>query len=156
MEYNCNSCYYDDEPDYQYDYEYNDPDDEGEDEPCCRSVSLPKDCYNRFQSYKPQQPITQRNFMKVVQIIMNGPNSTDADISEAFQILDADGSGKLSVSELSKVIPAIMPGADFDTLSTIIRRYDKNYDNQLDFNEFSRLVRHGIGRDVVYRDRFRN
>ncbi|CAF2640817.1 unnamed protein product [Rotaria sp. Silwood2] len=81
-----------------------------------------------------------------------GPDSTADEIREAFHILDADGSGQLDVNELAKVIPAIMPSATLDTLPTMIRRYDKNYDNQLNLNEFTRLVRGGIGRDIVYRD----
>ncbi|CAF3628752.1 unnamed protein product [Rotaria sp. Silwood1] len=83
---------------------------------------------------------------------MMGSDSTDDEIGEAFNILDADGSGQLDVNELAKVIPAIMPDTSLDTLPTMIRRYDKNYDNQLNLNEFTRLIRGGIGRDIVYRD----
>ncbi|CAF2640840.1 unnamed protein product [Rotaria sp. Silwood2] len=83
---------------------------------------------------------------------MLGPDSSDDDIREAFHMIDADGSGQIDVYELAKVIPAILPDATLDTLPTIIRRYDKNYDNQLNLREFTQLIRGGIGRDIVYRD----
>lgn len=137
---------------YSYEYEYNYSYTYDSGEVCNRSVSIPIDCFDRFNTYKPQQAITQQKFMKVVRVIMNGPNSCDAEIREAFNILDADGSGKLSVCELSKVIPAIIPGTTLNTLNTIIRRYDKNGDNQLNLCEFTNLIKRGIGRDVVYRD----
>ncbi|CAF1281538.1 unnamed protein product [Rotaria sordida] len=90
--------------------------------------------------------------MKVANVIMLGPDSSDDEIREAFHIIDADGSGQIDVNELAKVIPAIIPDATLDTLPQRIRRYDKNYDNQLNLNEFTRLVKGGIGRDIVYRD----
>ncbi|CAM4836274.1 unnamed protein product, partial [Rotaria magnacalcarata] len=117
-----------------------------------RSVSLPKDCFDRFISFAPQRAISQQNFMKVVQVIMMGSKATDSDIRQAFTILDADGSGTLDMKELSKVIPAIMPGATCDTLPTMIRRYDKNCDNILNLNEFTGLVKGNLGRDVVCTD----
>ncbi|CAM2728794.1 unnamed protein product [Rotaria socialis] len=135
---------------YQYEYRYSYTTQNGQVDN--RTVSLPTDCFDRFISYAPRQTISQQNFMKVVQAIMMGSNATDCDIREAFSILDTDRSGTLDVSELAKVIPAIMPGTTSNTLYTMIRRYDKNGDNTLNLNEFIRLVKGDLGRDIVYRD----
>ncbi|CAM4750364.1 unnamed protein product [Rotaria magnacalcarata] len=135
---------------YQYKYQYSYTLQSGQVD--TRSISLPTDCFDRFISYAPRHTISQQSFMKVVQTIMMGSNATDRDIHEAFSILDTDGSGTLDVSELAKVIPAIMPGTTSNTLYTMIRRYDKNSDNALNLNEFTRLVKGDLGRDLVYRD----
>ncbi|CAF1086780.1 unnamed protein product [Rotaria magnacalcarata] len=135
---------------YQYEYQYSYTTQSGQVDN--RSVSLPTDCFDRFISYAPRQAITQQSFMKVVQTIMMGSKATDRDIREAFSILDTDGSNTLDVRELAKVIPAIMPGTTSNTLSTMIRRYDKNGDNTLNLSEFTRLIKGDLGRDLVYRD----
>lgn len=135
---------------YVYKYEYSYTYDNGVADN--RSISLPRDCYDRYTSCVPRCTMSQQNFMKVVQVIMMGSCSTSQKIHEAFYILDADGSGTLDVNELSKVIPAIIPGTTYETLRALIRRYDKNFDNRLNLNEFTRLIMSGLGRDLVYRD----
>jgi hypothetical protein len=117
-----------------------------------RAVSLPTDAFDRFMAFTPRRAISQDGFMKVAQVIMMGSNSSDEDIREAFDILDADGQGQLDVSELAKVIPAIVPGTTLETLGQLIRRYDNNFDNQLNLKEFTRLIKGGLGRDLVFRD----
>ncbi|CAF0953083.1 unnamed protein product [Rotaria magnacalcarata] len=135
---------------YQYDYQFSFTSQSGQLD--TRSTSLPRDCYDRYSSYEPRCAISEQNFMEVVEVIMMGSNADDCDIHRAFDILDADASGTIDVRELAKVIPAIMPGTTCDTLSSIIRRYDKNCDNKLNVNEFTRLVKGDLGRDLVYRD----
>jgi len=135
---------------YQYEYSYNYTSSSGQVD--TRTVSLPTDAFDRFLTFKPQQAISHNGFMKVAQVIMMGSNSSDEDINEAFAILDADGSGQLNVSELAKVIPAIMPGTTLASLGQMIRRYDRNCDNQLNLNEFTRIIKGGLGRDLVFQD----
>jgi len=147
----CSSSYsYESQYDYQYEYQCSYTYESGQVD--TRSVSLPRDCFDRFISYEPEHEISQQDFMKVVKVIMMGSDATDDDIHEAFAILDADGSGHLDVSELAKVIPAIMPDTTFNTLCIMVRRYDKNWDNELNLNEFTRLIKGDLGRDLVYRD----
>jgi hypothetical protein len=117
-----------------------------------RVVSLPTDAFDRFLAFTPQRAISQNGFMKVSEVIMMGSNSSDEDIREAFNILDADGSGQLDVSELAKIIPAILPGTTLETLGQMIRRYDNNFDNQVNLKEFTSLIKGGLGRDLVFRD----
>jgi Ca2+-binding EF-hand superfamily protein len=117
-----------------------------------RAVSLPTDAFDRFMAFTPQRAISQDGFMKVAQVIMMGSNSSDEDIREAFHILDADGSGHLDVSEFAKIIPAILPGSTVETLGEMIRRYDKNFDNQINLKEFTSIIKGGLGRDLVFRD----
>ena len=117
-----------------------------------RNISLPRDSYARFISYNPHRAITEPQFMKVVGVIMRGAASTDQEIREAFAILDTDNSGQIDVCELGKVTPAIIPGTTIDTVRSLIRRVDSNFDNRLNLTEFARLIRGGFGRDLVYRD----
>lgn len=135
---------------YQYEYSYNYTSSSGQSS--TRAVSLPTDAFDRFMTFTPQRAISQNGFMKVAQVIMMGSNSSDEDIREAFDILDADGSGHLDVSEFAKIIPAILPGTTLETLGQMIRRNDNNFDNQINLKEFTSIIKGGLARDLVFRD----
>ena len=117
-----------------------------------RTVTMPVDAFDRFVGFAPRKAITQNSFMKVAQVIMMGSSSSDEDIIEAFHILDADGSGQLDLGELAKVIPAIIPGTDLQTLGQTIQQYDANFDNQISLQEFINLVKGGLAQNIVFRD----
>jgi len=62
------------------------------------------------------------------------------DLSEAFDAFDADGDGAISCSEISSVLATLGHSPDEEQLQAIVRAYDNNRNNKIDFDEFSSLV----------------
>lgn len=59
-------------------------------------------------------------------------------LSEAFQMLDADGSGKISKDEIRKALK--LDNIDDHTLDKYIKEYDLNGDGEIDYNEFLNMM----------------
>jgi Ca2+-binding EF-hand superfamily protein len=55
----------------------------------------------------------------------------------AFKLFDADGNGKISKQELHKM----MSGLDLKDIQELIQMADSNGDGEIDFQEFSALLR---------------
>lgn len=55
--------------------------------------------------------------------------------------MDLDGNGFISFDELFQALKEGSPSPDFsrDTVKLILNKYDKNQDNQINFEEFERL-----------------
>jgi calcium-dependent protein kinase len=58
----------------------------------------------------------------------------------AFNALDSDGDGRISVQDLHKVLPHVFSPEE---LATSVKRYDLNGDGHIDFSEFRELLRDG-------------
>ena len=64
----------------------------------------------------------------------------DQNLKAAFQKFDTDGSGKLSVEELTGLV-----GNDLDLVMELLNKADKNNDGELEFDEFKELMTKMIG-----------
>ena len=59
-------------------------------------------------------------------------------LSEAFQMLDRDSSGKISKDEIKKALK--LDDLDDVTLEKYIKEYDFNGDGEIDYNEFLNMM----------------
>ena len=59
-------------------------------------------------------------------------------LSEAFQMLDRDSSGKISKDEIKKALK--LDDLDDVTLEKYIKEYDLNGDGEIDYNEFLNMM----------------
>ncbi|MFO0515421.1 MAG: protein kinase family protein [bacterium] len=64
----------------------------------------------------------------------------DQNLKAAFNKFDADGSGKLSIDELTGLV-----GNDADLVLELINKVDKNNDGEIDFEEFKKLMTMMVG-----------
>ncbi|CAK0870900.1 unnamed protein product, partial [Prorocentrum cordatum] len=60
----------------------------------------------------------------------------------AFDALDSDGDGRISVQDLHKVLPRVFSPEE---LAASLKQYDLNGDGHIDFSEFRELLRDGGG-----------
>eukprot|EP01056_Protomagalhaensia_sp_Gyna25_P003169 Protomagalhaensia_sp_Gyna_25__3168@NODE_2898_length_829_cov_3_808861_g2421_i0_p1_GENE_NODE_2898_length_829_cov_3_808861_g2421_i0NODE_2898_length_829_cov_3_808861_g2421_i0_p1_ORF_typecomplete_len242_score50_21EFhand_7/PF13499_6/6_7e12EFhand_7/PF13499_6/7_5e15EFhand_1/PF00036_32/0_00038EFhand_1/PF00036_32/0_00037EFhand_1/PF00036_32/7_7e06EFhand_1/PF00036_32/3_4e07EFhand_5/PF13202_6/0_043EFhand_5/PF13202_6/5e05EFhand_5/PF13202_6/0_00031EFhand_5/PF13202_6/0_00034EFhand_8/PF13833_6/0_035EFhand_8/PF13 len=58
----------------------------------------------------------------------------------AFDTFDSDGSGTISVDEISEIMH--LPTEDRQGVEALIKKYDKNGDGEMDFDEFAAMVEH--------------
>ena len=61
-----------------------------------------------------------------------------ADLREVFQLIDADGSGKLSVDEFTQIISCLDTLLGADAVAALISSADRDGDGEIDFDEFIR------------------
>ncbi|CAF0960686.1 unnamed protein product [Rotaria sordida] len=95
---------------------------------------------------KPTLPFDK--FVKVLRPLMMGTHAA-AYIPGAFNLLDSDNTGTIDISEIAAFMPVIVPGASPHMLLRIIQKVDQNRDYKLNLNEFTNLVKRGIGREIA-------
>ncbi|VDD84302.1 unnamed protein product [Mesocestoides corti] len=64
---------------------------------------------------------------------------------DLFRVADVDQLGKLSLSEIKRLVEVCDYDIDDEELQAIFRRADANNDGELDDNEFVELVKYFIG-----------
>ena len=111
------------------------------------NISVKRADFDRFATLcnKPMLPYDQ--FLKVLRPFMMGKHA-EADIPEAFRILDTDHSGTIDIGELAAYMPIIVPDANPYVLLHHVQKVDKNSDYKLNLSEFTDLIKQGIGRDI--------
>ena len=57
---------------------------------------------------------------------------------EAFKNFDKDGSGKISVKEISTIIHA--QNEDFGSIEAAVKKFDLNGDGEIDYDEFCNMM----------------
>jgi len=95
---------------------------------------------------KPTLPFDE--FVKVLRPFMLGQHA-EADIPEAFRLLDTDQSHTIDIGELAAFMPVIVPDGNPYMLLHHIQKVDKNNDYKLNLAEFTALINGGIGRDIT-------
>ncbi|CAL8100056.1 unnamed protein product [Calicophoron daubneyi] len=66
---------------------------------------------------------------------------SEAEIRKQFRSADKDNSGKISVNELQSFLKQHKNLLSDKQVQDLVKKYDKNKDKQLDYNEFLTLVR---------------
>jgi hypothetical protein len=89
------------------------------------------------------------SFTKVTRPLLMGQHATDADISEAFQLLDADKSETIDINELAVFMPAIVPDSNPYMLLRHFQTVDTNNDYRLNLDEFTVFIKKDIVRDLA-------
>ena len=59
-------------------------------------------------------------------------------LKDAFKLFDKDGSGKVSKKEITSILNC---EKDSDYIDKLFEKYDLNKDGEIDFDEFSKLMR---------------
>jgi calcium-dependent protein kinase len=59
-------------------------------------------------------------------------------LNEAFQMLDKDGTGKITKEEIKKALK--LDNVDENVLNQLIKKYDLNGDGMIDYNEFLNMM----------------
>lgn len=57
---------------------------------------------------------------------------------EAFKNFDKDGSGKISVKEISQIINAQKD--DYGSIEEVVKKFDTNHDGEIDYDEFCNMM----------------
>ena len=111
------------------------------------NISVKRTDFDRFAALcnKPMLPYDE--FCKVLRPFMMGKHA-EADIPEAFRILDTDHSGTIDIGELAAYMPIIVPDTNPYVLLHHVQKVDKNSDYKLNLAEFTDLINKGIGRDI--------
>mmetsp|Transcript_21499 Transcript_21499/g.38283 ORF Transcript_21499/g.38283 Transcript_21499/m.38283 type:complete len:476 (-) Transcript_21499:316-1743(-) len=65
---------------------------------------------------------------------------SDENLEKAFTHFDADGSGTISITELKEGLSNVR-GMDMKVIEGLLQEVDKNGDGQIDFHEFSAMMR---------------
>jgi calmodulin len=69
-------------------------------------------------------------------------NETElTELKEAFQAFDKDGNGSISLSEINEVLRALKKDFTEQQLTQIINKYDENGDGEIDFGEFTNMMK---------------
>jgi Ca2+-binding EF-hand superfamily protein len=95
---------------------------------------------------KPTLPFD--SFVKVLRPFMMGHHAAE-NIPEAFHLLDSDHSSTIDIGELAAFMPAIVPDANPYLLLHHVQKADKNCDYKLNLEEFTALIKQGVGRDIA-------
>ena len=110
-------------------------------------VSVKREDYDKVSAPVGKEKLLYDRFLKVLRPFMMGLYAAD-DIPRAFEILDADSSGKIDVNELAAYLPAIVPDATASMLLNHLKKVDSDSDYKLTLTEFTELIIRGIGRDI--------
>jgi len=69
-----------------------------------------------------------------------GNTSADEDLKQAFAVFDADGNGKISRTELKRVMEMLGERLSDAQLDEMMGEADENKDGEIDFHEFKRMM----------------
>ncbi|CAF3729027.1 unnamed protein product [Rotaria sp. Silwood1] len=111
-------------------------------------VAVKRSEYERSAATTQKPTLPFQQFLKVLRPFMMGRHAAD-DIPEAFRLLDRDYSGTIDIGELAAFMPVIVPNANPYMLLHHIQKVDKNCDYKLNLQEFTDLIKRGIGRDIA-------
>jgi calcium-binding protein CML len=73
-------------------------------------------------------------FLKMMLMKPLGKQTREDELKEAFNVLDIDGDGYITASELAKVAKSFGEDIDKDTLNLMIEGVDKDGDGEIDFS----------------------
>ncbi|CDF37480.1 Calmodulin [Chondrus crispus] len=82
------------------------------------------------------------DFAEFVTLMARKMNNTDkdAEIREAFNVFDKDGSGKISGDELRQIMKSLGEDLTEEEIQQMIREADTNGDGEIDYEEFVRML----------------
>lgn len=96
-----------------------------------------------FPTINPSKKINNKS--QIIIITPNKPTMSAkltadeiAELKSAFEAFDSDGSGSISHEELAQMLTQISPHQRLtkEQIVSMVLKFDKNGDNQIDFNEF--------------------
>jgi len=70
-----------------------------------------------------------------------GMDMNDMDkLTKAFKEVDADGSGKIDITELRELLKKVGYNPTEEQMKTLLKTYDTNNDKVIDFDEFRKMI----------------
>jgi len=127
-------------------YVYNEKHANGETRNYC--VAVTRQGYEKIAATIKKPTLPFDSFVKVLRPFMMGHHAAE-NITEAFHLLDSDHSGTIDIGELAAFMPAIVPDANPYLLLHHVQKADKNCDYKLNLEEFTALIKQGVGRDIA-------
>ncbi|KAG6411182.1 hypothetical protein SASPL_129260 [Salvia splendens] len=75
----------------------------------------------------------------------------DGDLRDAFDVFDGNKDGRITVEELGMVLSSLgfSEGSKIEDCKEMIRKVDVDGDGMVDFEEFKKMMRHGLGRTFL-------
>ena len=101
-----------------------------------------------FLSENLRNVLSFENFIRILRPFIMGYYQ-DNQLREAFQILDKDRSGTITIQELGNFLPIINEFATTEALKNYIKKVDIDADEILTYDQFRSLILKGIGRDII-------
>lgn len=107
------------------------------------NIQLTRDGYNQllrdFDADKNRE-INFDEFCKIMAPVLTG-SFDDDELRYAFDKFDLDKSGEISVQELNQILSKVNKAYSMKQIEDLVRKFDKNGDQKLNFNEFCVLMR---------------
>ncbi|XP_057768016.1 calmodulin-like protein 3 [Salvia miltiorrhiza] len=81
----------------------------------------------------------------------DGDGDGDGDLREAFDVFDGNKDGRITVEELGLVLSSLgfSEGKKIEDCKEMIRKVDVDGDGMVDFDEFKKMMRDGLGRLIA-------
>ena len=75
----------------------------------------------------------------------------DGDLRDAFDVFDGNKDGRITVEELGMVLSSLgfSEGSKIEDCKEMIRKVDVDGDGMVDFEEFKKMMREGLGRLIA-------
>ena len=112
-------------------------------------IIVKKENFDRVAATIKKWTIPFDSFMQVARPLLMGYHATDADILDAFQLLDTDKSETIDINELALLMPAIVPDSNSYMLLRHFQKVDTNNDHILNLEEFTAFVKKNFVRDLA-------
>jgi len=97
--------------------------------------------------YQYSTPLNWNDFKFIIKVLVMADDNQDyGRIHDAFSRLDRDGSNRLSVIELRKLVSGATHSKD---ASKFLAVFDRNGDGYIDRNEFQQLILNGDSRRLL-------
>jgi hypothetical protein len=112
-------------------------------------VIVKREEFEQIAAAQKKSAIPFESFIKVTRPLLMGHNAANADISEAFQLLDFDKSETIDIYELAVFMPAIVPDSNEYMLLRHFQKADTNNDYRLNLDEFTEFIKKNIIRDLA-------
>ncbi|KAL0345276.1 UNVERIFIED_CONTAM: Calmodulin-like protein 2 [Sesamum radiatum] len=85
-----------------------------------------------------------------VERLKRGRAGGDGDLKEAFDVFDGNKDGLITVEELGLVLSSLgfTEGKKLEDCKEMIRKVDMDGDGMVNFDEFKKMMRAGLGRII--------
>jgi len=84
------------------------------------------------------------DFDEFVGLMLNAKSSPEDELKQAFNVFDANKSGKIDKNELRQVLKQLGWSGDEDLLSEMMKLADVNGDGEIDYEEFVKMMKESL------------